>query len=506
MSDRLDRSTRRARTCCARCSASAASRRRCVELYSATKIRGFLHLYIGEEAVAVGVMQALAPDDAVVATYREHGHALARGVPAGRGHGRDVRQGRGLQPRPRRLDAPLRRARRRFYGGNAIVGGGLPLAVGLALADKLQDRRRVTACFFGEGAVAEGEFHESMNLAALWRLPVLFCCENNLYAMGTALARSESETDLALKAAALRDAGLAGRRHGRARRRGRRPPAAATRSARGGGPALPRAAHLPLPRPLDVRPRALPRARTRSSAGSERDPIDAVRAHGCAQAGLLDDADARRRSRPRSPREVDAAVAFAEAGTLGAGRGPRPASSTARRHDGRRDRRTITYREAMRAALRDALRADARVFLMGEDVGRYGGCFAVSQGPARGVRPGAHPRHAAVGVGLRRRRHRRRARRHAADRRDHDGQLQPARARPDREQRRHAPAHVGRPVQRAARDPHDDRRRPPARRAALAQPRGLVRAHPGPQGARAGDARGRARHAVRPRSRTPTRC
>ena len=91
----------------------------------------------------------------------------------------------------------------RFYGGNAIVGGGLPLAVGLALADKLLDRNRVTACFFGEGAVAEGEFHESMNLAALWNLPVLFCCENNLYAMGTALARSESQTDLALKAASF---------------------------------------------------------------------------------------------------------------------------------------------------------------------------------------------------------------------------------------------------------------------------------------------------------------
>ena len=89
----------------------------------------------------------------------------------------------------------------RFYGGNAIVGGGLPLAVGLALADKLQGRRRVTACFFGDGAVAEGEFHECMNLAAVWALPVLFLCENNLYAMGTAIERYESETDLALKAA-----------------------------------------------------------------------------------------------------------------------------------------------------------------------------------------------------------------------------------------------------------------------------------------------------------------
>ena len=92
-------------------------------------------------------------------------------------------------------------ATRRFYGGNAIVGGGLPIAAGLALADRMQHRPLVTACFFGEGAVAEGEFHETMNLCALWRLPVLFCCENNLYAMGTALDRSESETNLAYKAA-----------------------------------------------------------------------------------------------------------------------------------------------------------------------------------------------------------------------------------------------------------------------------------------------------------------
>ena len=174
----------------------------CMELYSAGKIRGFLHLYIGQEAVAVGVLRALEPDDAVVATYREHGHALVRGVSANaimaEMFGRVEGCSRGRGGSMHLFDAATR-----FYGGNAIVGGGLPLAVGLALADKLQGRRRVTACFFGEGAVAEGEFHECMNLAALWELPVLFCCENNLYAMGTALARSESETDLAVKAASF---------------------------------------------------------------------------------------------------------------------------------------------------------------------------------------------------------------------------------------------------------------------------------------------------------------
>jgi len=175
---------------------------KCAELYAAAKIRGFLHLYIGEEAVAVGAMQALEPEDAIVATYREHGHALARGISAAaimaEMYGKVEGSSRGRGGSMHLFDAATR-----FYGGNAIVGGGLPLAVGLALADKLQGRSRVTACFFGEGAVAEGEFHESMNLAALWGLPVLFCCENNLYAMGTALVRSESETDLCLKASSF---------------------------------------------------------------------------------------------------------------------------------------------------------------------------------------------------------------------------------------------------------------------------------------------------------------
>ena len=175
---------------------------KCAEQYSAGKIRGFVHLYIGQEAVAVGAMQALQPEDAIVATYREHGHALVRGVSAAsimaEMYGKLEGCSRGRGGSMHLFDAATR-----FYGGNAIVGGGLPLAVGLALADKLQERNRVTACFFGEGAVAEGEFHESLNLAALWHLPVLFCCENNLYAMGTALARSESETDLCLKASSF---------------------------------------------------------------------------------------------------------------------------------------------------------------------------------------------------------------------------------------------------------------------------------------------------------------
>jgi len=172
---------------------------KCAELYQQEKIRGFLHLYIGEEAIAVGAMQALEPTDAVVATYREHGHALARGVSMDAvmaemyGKAEGCSHGRGGSMH-------LFDAATRFYGGNAIVGGGLPLAVGLALAEKMDQRDGIAVCFFGEGAVAEGEFHECLNLAELWRLPVLFVCENNLYAMGTRLERSESQPDIRIKA------------------------------------------------------------------------------------------------------------------------------------------------------------------------------------------------------------------------------------------------------------------------------------------------------------------
>ena len=176
---------------------------KCVELYQAQKIRGFLHLYDGEEAVAVGVMAALEPRDAVVATYREHGQALAHGVSMASITAEMLGKQQGCC-RGRGGSMHLFDRERRFYGGNAIVGGGLPLAAGLAMADQRLRPGAVTACFFGEGAVGEGVFHETMNLAELWRLPVLFVCENNLYAMGVPLEDSEVETDIWRKAHAYR--------------------------------------------------------------------------------------------------------------------------------------------------------------------------------------------------------------------------------------------------------------------------------------------------------------
>ena len=176
---------------------------KCAQLYQAQQIRGFLHLYDGEEAVAAGVMRSLKPQDAVVATYREHGQALARGVPMDALMAEMFGKVQGCS-RGRGGSMHVFDAKRRFFGGNAIVGGGLPLAAGIALADKRLGRGAVTACFFGEGAVTEGAFHETMNLAALWKLPVLFVCENNLYAMGVALAAAESEPNLWHKAQAYR--------------------------------------------------------------------------------------------------------------------------------------------------------------------------------------------------------------------------------------------------------------------------------------------------------------
>ena len=283
----------------------------CVELYSAAKIRGFLHVYIGEEAVAAGVMSTLGPDDAVVATYREHGHALLRGVSAGAilaemyGYVEGCCRGRGGSMH-------LFDAATRFYGGNAIVAGGLPLAVGLALADKMSGRSRVTVCFFGEGAVAEGAFHESLNLAALWQLPVLFCCENNLYAMGTALARSESQTDIALKAAGYEIASWsADGMDVLAVEETARRAVDAVRA--GGGP------HFLELRTYRFRAHSMfdperYRDKAEVSRWMERDPIDSLR-KALETAGQLTDKDWKSIQQDVDA-EVKSAVEFAEAGTL----------------------------------------------------------------------------------------------------------------------------------------------------------------------------------------------
>ena len=159
------------------------------EMYALAKIAGFLHLYIGEEAVAVGAIAAIRPDDYVISAYRDHGHCLAKGSASGKvmaelfGKVGGLCKGKGGSMH-------LVDAERHFMGGYAIVGGHLPLATGLAFASQYQKSNQVVLCFFGEGAVPSGQAHEAFNLAALWKLPVIFICENNRYGMGTPVQRA----------------------------------------------------------------------------------------------------------------------------------------------------------------------------------------------------------------------------------------------------------------------------------------------------------------------------
>jgi pyruvate dehydrogenase E1 component alpha subunit len=303
---------------------------RCAQLYGEQKIRGFLHLAVGEEAIAAGVMPHLRADDNVVATYREHGHALLRGVSMNaimaEMYGRVEGCSRGRGGSMHLFDRATR-----FYGGNAIVGGGLALAAGLALADRLMPRdheetsaarapvgerlgaagraHAVTACFFGEGAVAEGAFHEAMNLAALWQLPVLFICENNLYAMGTALSRSQSRIDLTAKAKAygMPSANVNGMNvlavHDAARQ--------AVAQVREHGAPLFLELHTYRFRAHSMFDPELYRDKAEVERWKQHDPIRALTDRLLA-AGLAAQADIDRIDR-ECLREVDAAVAFAEA-------------------------------------------------------------------------------------------------------------------------------------------------------------------------------------------------
>ncbi|MBW4706205.1 pyruvate dehydrogenase (acetyl-transferring) E1 component subunit alpha [Roseobacter sp. YSTF-M11] len=352
----------------------------CAELYTLQKIRGFLHLYDGEEAIAAGIIPLLGAKDRIVATYREHGHALARGVPMGAilaemyGKAQGCAGGRGGSMHLFSRD-------HNFYGGNAIVGGGLPLAVGLGLADRMASGGAVTACFFGEGAVAEGEFHESLNLAALWRLPVLFICENNGYAMGSALDLTEAQTDIGAK---VRSYGID------AQTVDGMDVVAVEVAAR---QALKAIADTGRPQFLECKTyrfRAhsmfdaqLYRSKEEIAEWREKGPI--VRfGTWLAQSGLLHEPEV-----ANITAEVDAeiaeAVAYADRGS------DEPVSDLTRfvmaperpappvpEPPGKIV--TTTYREAVKAAITDAMTRDDRVFLMGEDVGRYGGCYAVSKG------------------------------------------------------------------------------------------------------------------------------
>jgi pyruvate dehydrogenase E1 component beta subunit/2-oxoisovalerate dehydrogenase E1 component len=350
------------------------------ELYTQEKIRGFLHLYDGEEAVAVGIAAALEPRDRVVSTYREHGHALARGMSMESalaemyGKATGCAGGRGGSMH-------LFDAETNLYGGNAIVGGGLPLAVGLALGDKLQAQDQVTVCFFGDGALAEGEFHEAMNLAALWKLPVLFVLENNLYAMGTAVARVQANPDFTPRAASygmpaesvdgndVVAVEAAARRLVEAMRAGSGPQFLECQTYR--------------TRPHSMLDAEKYRDKAEVAEWRKRAPITRF------QSWLLD-------NNLLHQAEVDAIEAEVEAQLRNAvaacEQAPLEPVEDLLRHVVAETRPAppdpvaptppvdSTYRECCRQAITEALLRDDRVFMMGEDIGAYGGCYAVSLG------------------------------------------------------------------------------------------------------------------------------
>lgn len=353
---------------------------KCAELYTQQKIRGFLHLYDGEEAIAAGIIPVLGKADRIVATYREHGHALARGVPMttilaemyGKAEGCSGGRGGSMH---------LFDSATNFYGGNAIVGGGLPLAGGLALADRMEDTGGVTACFFGEGAVAEGEFHETLNLAQLWSLPVLFVCENNGYAMGSALARTEAETDIHLKAASygLESHQVDGMDVVAVEAAARK---ALARIRETGRPVFLECKTYRF-RAHSMFDAQLYRDKAEIEEWRQRGPIVKFRGW-LLENGLIHDSDVDE-IETRIDAEIAEAVAFAEAGTwepvADLGKhvlGPQPPAPPPAQPSGKTVE--MTYREAVKQGIRDAMIRDPRVFLMGEDVGAYGGCYAVTKG------------------------------------------------------------------------------------------------------------------------------
>ncbi len=243
------------------------------EMYALGKIGGFLHLYIGQEAVAVGATSTVRVDDYAVSSYREHGHCLAKGSDPrrimaelfGRMDGLSKGKGGSMHLFDKSVN---------FLGGHGIVGAHLPLAAGAGFAIKYQGGDQVVLCYFGDGAVPEGEFHESMNLAALWKLPVIFICENNRYAMGTAIHRALAQTDIwrfaetyGMPGEAVDGMDVLAVRDVVAR--------AVERARRDKTPGAHRGPDLPVPRPLDARSGRLGvpdqgRGRAREATGSHR--------------------------------------------------------------------------------------------------------------------------------------------------------------------------------------------------------------------------------------------
>jgi pyruvate dehydrogenase E1 component alpha subunit len=361
------------------------------QLYAAGKMHGTMHLYIGQEAVAVGAIAALRPDDYITSTHRGHGHAIAKGQDLRAmlaellGKETGVCRGRGGSMHLADLE-------RGNLGANGIVAGGIPIAVGAGLSIRMQGQDRVVLCFFGDGAANHGNFHEGLNMAAIWRLPVVFLCENNQYAMSMAVRRAMAVPRVADRAVAY---GIPGETVDgmdvvavyRAVR------AAVERARRGEGPTLIEAITYRY-RGHSKSDRQVYRTKDEVQAWMARDPIARLREALIAR-GWLSEAEA-------AALEERAREAVAEA--LRAAEGD-PEPDVAQLTEGvyaedplfpprwirqafgsevpvepPAGTRELSYAEALREAMAQAMAADERVFLMGEDIGVYGGAFGVTQG------------------------------------------------------------------------------------------------------------------------------
>jgi len=369
------------------------------EMYGRGKIGGFLHLYIGEEAVAVGAIKVLEPQDYILTHYRDHGHALARGMDPRRLmaelFGRATGCSRGKGGSMHLFDTGLG-----FMGGYAIVGGQLPIATGLGLASQMRDEQRVALVIIGDGAVQEGEFHESLNLAALWKLPVVFLCENNGYGMGTPISKTYSgkgihelarSYDIACRpqvdgmdVLAVREATQEALTHARS---GQGPCFLEVLTYRFRGHSM--------ADPVEYR------SREEEEQWKQRDPIQILRrrlqeeghasvveleAEERAVEAEVEEAVRFADESPVLPPEAIFEDVYASPPTTPASQGGgwrvegEEASSSPQPSTLHPPPSQVTYREAIRTTLRDLLRRDDRVFLMGEDIGEYGGAYAVTRG------------------------------------------------------------------------------------------------------------------------------
>jgi 2-oxoisovalerate dehydrogenase E1 component len=361
------------------------------QLYAAGKMHGTMHLYIGQEAVAVGAIAALRPDDYITSTHRGHGHAIAKGQDLRAmlaellGKETGVCRGRGGSMHLADLE-------RGNLGANGIVAGGIPIAVGAGLSIRMQGQDRVVLCFFGDGAANHGNFHEGLNMAAIWRLPVVFLCENNQYAMSMPIRKAMAVPRVADRAAAY---GIPGETVDgmdvvavyRAVR------TAVDRARRGEGPTLIEAITYRY-KGHSKSDRQVYRTKEEVQAWMARDPIARFRAWLIAH-GWLSEAEAAG-IEAQARQVVEEALRIAEGDpeprvdqltegvyaedphmpplwirqTFGPGTAVEPPAGT----------RELSYAEALREAMAQAMAADERVFLMGEDIGVYGGAFGVTQG------------------------------------------------------------------------------------------------------------------------------